>query len=823
MIFNRKKILKTALIALFACVLSLSCFLLIGHPLSAKADGENYSVFLPNKSEEYHLLNSPIHAYSDTDITAITESTVLTVISGDEVILKSGRSSLNQVKRVSGNLYFNDYSRIYTLPTSDLSQEPQFTNLTGTYFDINENYIATIYESIIEIYKSHDFATPYKTISDVQNKPLAINSENLFYVSGNKIIKQALDEDNFGVAYTYDNSNAFSLSFMIANENYVYYLSENKIFRLPTDDRKSFPTELNFSDTVFDLGTITAPKGLSFKGENLLITDNAGSVQEFKINGNTLEFTGYAVASGLTAYNRVSATATDIERYGKYVAALDSNKLTVINTENCENYNKNGFINKFVGNAPALFALGNGTVAFLQGENISIAPVSESGTVKNVVSEYPATALNDISYQSGVYYFAYVIGTNTAVVKVSETTGEKIGDGVEFSGVAASVAAADVFGNVYAANETGVYKNDAATRFAFTGAKKLCSDLAGNLFALSSDGKIYKYDETAGEFSVAFETALGAIKSFGLNFDKSEVFFLINGYEQVFITTALNNSSLQDVVPDAAFNAATKSVKELKVYTAKSGANVYSVSVAENVFNFNGLINVAAEYPLMSKFVLSDNLTLYALASESGVVLINENDMTETTDAVDIKDYSENPEKAYVITSVYAYALPVIEQSGAFAINTDSDKIRLNKGVEISAKSEFDILGKTFYLAKVNVNGETKECYIPKSFTLKTLAKDVEFNEYSIEVVKDARVYKNADLTEEILTLDSGDSVRVLGEENGVLQVQATKNGETVIGYVSGSAIKSKPNTVIRNVLIILAVFGSLAGTLTYFLLRKRK
>ena len=44
-----------------------------------------------------------------------------------------------------------------------------------------------------------------------------------------------------------------------------------------------------------------------------------------------------------------------------------------------------------------------------------------------------------------------------------------------------------------------------------------------------------------------------------------------------------------------------------------------------------------------------------------------------------------------------------------------------------------------------------------------------------------------------------------------------------MIGYISEKSVKTNPNATVRNVLIILAVVGSLAGTLSYFLLRKKK
>ena len=817
MIFSRKNYLKIIFTALSVAL----CFTAIGFLRSeistAKADASvKTERLLPLKSEEYYKLSSPIHAYSDDDVTAVTESTVLHSLSGDKTYNKTGRSSLNQIKRVNNDLYFNDYSKIYKISLLKLADEPQFISLTGTYFDINEKYIVTIYESIIQIYNNDNLVSPYNTISDVQNKPVAVNSENLFYVAGNKIIRRSFDEENFGVAYIYDNTNVFSLSFMIANENFLYFLSENKVFRVSATDRKDLPTELVFKDNDFDLGTITAPKGLSFKGDNLLITDYSGSVQEFKINGDTLEFTGYAIGSGLSAYNRVKKSATNIERFGKYVAALDDNKLTVIDTENCADYKKAGFINLFVGDAPDKFALGNGTILYSRNDTVTLAPLSATDDTEIVTNR---SNVLDISYQSGKYYLLYTNGTDSFVLVIDESDG-KILKTVTFTDTSAKISAnvvtADVFGNIYIADNTKVYKNNTAESYEFTNAKKIATDLAGNVFALSSDGKIYNLLDD----SVAFDTTLGNIKTFGINFDSDELYFLIKDREEIYFTCNAGNVSIKDVKVNAEFTTATTKKTELALYTVNDGANVYSVSGNGDGFNFNGLTEKVEEYPLISKIELTDaHLSICALASVNGVVLVNENDL-----AVKTPENLDAPVKAYITTAVYAYAIPVIEQQNSFIIKSDAQTLRLVKGTVIKVNDAFNVLGKTFYDATANVDEKLFDCYIPAEFTATVLAQNLEFTDYTIEKVKATTLYKNADLSVELLQLKDGENVKLLANENGVLKIAVTiESGEEIIGYIPENALAVNPSTIVRNVLIILAVFASLAGTVSFFLLRKKQ
>lgn len=839
-----KKILKTAFITLLLCF-AAACFLFSGFYGYAKADGENYTRVLPETPLETTELISPTHVYSDDEITAITTSDNKLLISyADNAPTEiSFSSELGQVLRFKNYLLYRVEHNMYAINLDDTDQRISLKYTIGadeqnlacdnsSAFDNGEYLsVAVCVEEKLKIYtiEEGDAAPavsllPYfsANIIPIKKAPVAINRTSVFYIAQNGVLCKR-DINSLGGEPT--QYKVINPSAMIADDLFVYCIYENDIYRFTVADETAEPVILSITDCEYQLGIPTLPADITFKNGNLLITDNAGSVQEFKVNGDALEFTGYAIASGLTAYNRISANATDIERYGQFVAALDGDKLTVIDTENCANYDKNGFINKFVGSAPDCFALGNGTILYANGVSVYIANIAQDGADNNKqITGLPTEiAPNDITYQSGIYYLIYTgIGTNTNIYKIAEKTGEKTGEENVFTGVDAKRIAVDVFGNIYLADLTQVYKNEIDNAYPLAGATKLATDLAGNLFALAN-GTIYKLDQAESEFIQAFSAALGNIKSFGLNFDKNQVFFLIEGQEQVYKTTALGNSSLQDVMPDAAFTAATQSVRELKVYAAKDGANVYSVSATETAFTFNGLSDlVAAAYPFMSEFVLSDSLTLYALASEKGVVLINKKDATDITGEISATEYAA-PEKTYITTAVNAYAIPVVEENDAFAINTESGAIRLDKWTEIYAAKEFDILGKTFYLATATVKGETVDCYIPKSFTVKTLSADLDLTEYRLETVKSTAIYLDENLTEKITDLNSGDTVRVLSEENGVLKVAARQGDTEYIGYISEKAIKTKPNTIVRNVLILLAVFGSLAGTLTYFLLRKKK
>lgn len=847
MVFDRKYFLKGILIAVLTALFLTAIIFFAVKPSVARADeDDNANVFLPLKSEEYYALNSPINAYTDNEITAIiTNDNKLILSKADsiaEIAFANEDGLSGQIARFGNYLIYRNSQTLYCVKINDTDNRSKlmFTKSDSTQDDVTCNshfyyenggapMLAACVEHKLRLYhvSATSDGTPILTsveyfinnpLTIADHSPLALNDTSVFYLDAdNKLCKIRLSSLNSNERYSTD---VIPTSSLIANDEYLFYVSGTKIYKLAINDLNAVPQELSFSEKTYNLGAINNPKGLSFKGNNLLITNYAenGSIQEFKVNGTSLEFTGYAIASGLSAYNRVASTATDIEKYGNFVAALDGKKLTVIDTEKCADYNKEGFINKYVNAAPTMFALGKDTVMAYNGITISLDCISSNESIK-IQTDF--SNVRDISYQSGKYYLLFSDEKDSFVVIVDENDG-KILNTVKFidknKKIVANIVAADVLGNVYIADETKIYKNSSDDAFDFNNAEKLCTDLAGNLFVLG-DGIIHKLiDETSKTFEVAFETSLGNIKTFALTFDRSEVFFLIEAKEEVYCATNIGNVSLNDVKPNETFNKAMTKKNDLTLYTAKDGANVYSVKKDGADFTFNGLATLSAEYILVTKINVDENLIMYALASENGFVLVNEKDLTQKT-----VETADAPLKAYVTTSVYAYAIPIIEKNNSFTIH-DGDKItRINKGTVIEIKNGLNVQGKTFYDASVTVDGETIDCYIPADFTADVLAETIAYTDYTSEKVKQTILYKNSDLTVELFELKEGDSVKILERDNGVLKVIATdENGVEVVGFIAENALAENPNTTVRNILIVLAVFASLAGTVSFFLLRKK-
>ena len=103
-------------------------------------------------------------------------------------------------------------------------------------------------------------------------------------------------------------------------------------------------------------------------------------MQEFKVVGDKLEFTGFAIASGKKAYNRVNVSASNIERVGNKIAYLESNRFNLITIESNiyakENYN-DYFASDLGGTMPNAFALGleNVLLSYNQGTTSSILKI----------------------------------------------------------------------------------------------------------------------------------------------------------------------------------------------------------------------------------------------------------------------------------------------------------------------------------------------------------------------------------------------------------------------------------------------------------------
>lgn len=854
-IFKIKFVVISLLVAL-----SISCaFGFLSAQKSYASTEFETELVLPSSKLEYYSPISPVGVYSDENVTAIMQNTdpnkLLIYKDGDFSTLTT--PSLTDVNKLNDNtLIFSSQARIKQIDLDSFDPENPSTSVTPykldqtdsiatTYFELTENYIITAYERELKIFELNTLTQLGSPINIDNNSRIAASNNDTFYcVYNNQIIKYVID----GQSITSTTIANASPTEIIANENYVFYVENDKIFKIDVNTNQT--QELSFiKDEYHQLGntTINASTRLSFRNDNLLITDTTlNAVQEFAVgDGNTLTFTGFAIAKDKTAYNRISKTVSEIERYGDTLAVLDGDKLSIINaTENFDTFDKDNFKHYFVkdltgsetGTMPDTFALGNGSALLLygQGSNQSTLSIVNLKATENAVKTLDVQkSVRDICYQSGKYYLFCNEGNLKSIYQADETT-------LEFTPILESIETdaefieVDVFGKVYIYKNDKIYlvsktQNEQITTNALatiTGVKKLATDLSGTIFALTDTSVNYlDKNGTWIKFDVPTPVTDAKIQSFTMDFDKKIVYFACQNQEFIYSTTSLPNIAIDDIDIPSTFvlSAPNADVTTFKAYKAQENANVYSVStnLIKNKFYFNELVASGLHYAFITEVNVLDGLgktlSLYALAGQDGLVLINKTQVVDVTPEI-ILDVNET---AFITTGVNGYCLPLITKDAEYSL-TDTDQIRLQKEQAIKPLAKITFLDKEFYFAEFEVDGTTYKGYVPVAFTIEVLSQDFKWNEYSIEYTKKANVYSDKELTQKVTELKKDTQIRVLSEQNGALNIAYQTENGWAFGYISKNDIKDAGKIAIRNILLILAVTASVCGTTTFFVLRKK-
>lgn len=855
------KKIKNYLVALLFIVL---CFCVAGfytNTMFSKAQDVQISnaTFLPQTDLENTALISPIDVYHDQDVTAIADDTQQLFIhhNGSWFLPLTDFQAIKQVKKLndttllvsnSGSIYSIDLTQLSTSPASAKSPLLDGSNIIGgNFFDINDNFLVTTYSTVCLVYnQSQSGFDFFDTFAVKDSTPVAINKNNqIFFV------------DNNGIAiYETITGNYSSLckgvfpSKMIADNNFIYYIDGIDLFMLSTAGGQ--PVKLNKSniDDDFDLGVIENPIAISFKGYNLLITDK-DTIQEYKIENNTLIFTGFAIASGKTAYNRVSKNATEIEKTNNSVAVLDSYKLTVFtgadsqNRYARENY-KNYLVSELVKDSvlPSSFALGEQNALLLYNSSsankfVALLDLTKSsGFLSNKLSLTNDSVIHDVCYQSGYYYLLSDNGTAPQHIYRAKADAESL-DFVKIdnndSTAEFTMLTVDTYSNVYIANQTSIKKLSSSDGYQeltdvgsnFTKITKLQTDLLGRLYVVD-DGNIKSIEN-----STVTDYSLPKVKSFAFDFVNSDAFMIYNDSEFIYQTTALDNVSITDLVVPDDFNLSSNpnspntANENLQFFRATEGANVYvikdkNLEKGQN-FEFDGLSSYTGEFVKICTITYNGEPKFYALAyqdliSQDCIVLLDISQAQDTNKQID-----EIDKTVYIATDVNCYYLPIITPTDRFALNKNQVLVRLSKTTPISVKKKLSFLDNDYYYAEFLLAETTYIGYIPCDFTVDVLTDEFEWEQFSIETVKNTWVYKQSDMQEKAFELKKDSTIRLIEKGNKVCKIAYKNGNEWEIGYIYTSKIIDQPALAIRNVLIILAVVACLCGTTTYFLLRNKK
>ncbi|MBE5737407.1 MAG: hypothetical protein E7348_03310 [Clostridiales bacterium] len=865
-----KKSKNLIITLLFAVLIICSAFTFLTPKVAQASSLIEVNKYLPKTDLECLSLNSPKDVYSDEQITAIVDSDKF-IIEYNGVLLEEFNNfeEINQVLKFNAtSLLINDYARIYSLTFNSQDNTIQKTdlNISGNDFALNSNLLATTFNNIVKFYdkNQNDFqeSTAHQQIKNVkENTPIAANDNYFFFLNNDDVLHKydVISKEStplFAPENTYFKNN-LPLK-IIANQSHVYLLlAGGDIVKSDINGNYTTLNCDNDKNLDYELGKITNPSNLSFKGDNLLIIQ-ANTIQEFKIDNNKLVFTGYAIASGKTAYNRVNgqAQAVSMQKYGDNLAVLDDYKLTIVNTDNVDKYDLNNYKNYVEGNEkligetlPNKFALGVEHAFLVYNAGDSSCKLKFLNFKTDKIYDIETSALNlrveDVFFQGNSFYI--LNGTENftpEVYKIDEqalSSAEKENsfqlsenDRIYKIPINYSVKhiCLDLFGNIYLANNKDVIKITKEKQNVYTipekiidsctNIKKLSTDLAGNLFILD-ENTLKQYSTTSQ--SISDIVINQNITCFAFDYIDDDFYILTNSNEFISKTYGIQTTSIKDLVIPSDFNLNNSNTNfastQLKSYKIAQDENAFIVKQTENGFELDKLATAGEEYIYVCPISLSQGTaTLHILAGQNDIVLTLSNANCENL----TQNTSVN-QKAYVTPKVNVLYYPILTRNGTYNLLNDREQITLDKNTEISPQFTVEFLGQTYYYAKFNLGEKEFAGYIPTAFTVTTLNSNVVYDEYSIETVSKTNLYNDYELSNLVFEdcLQDGTSVRLLEKDKNVSKIAVLVDGEWIEGYIPTKYIKDKPSVAIRNVLVILAVVTSLSATSIYFLLKKKK
>ena len=845
--------IKIASIFVLAVLLFL-CSAFFALPANRVSAENEYSAdyFLPSTQLEYTSLIAPSDAVCHDGTTAIMTTNSLLVHKNGQFITVNG-TTFTEVEKYSDYLLLSSESRLYKIDLAQLSPSTPFvfdndnmlSNEAISYFNTNGNYLVTSYATYLRVFSINDTGITKLLDKDIiaEKSDVAINSENkMFFVTNSGISMMDLNGD-------IENKDSFKVlssakpKKMIADSNYLYYISEsNSICRLDISQNEPIPETFTIYDenSAFDLGKLQNPVNITFKDNKTLLITDGDTIQEFNIDNQTktLTFTGFAIARNKSAYNRVSNTSVEIETLGNTVAVLDGKWLKVFENNTAPLYARVNFTKStdaicVNGEKPDAFALGQNSVLLSYSHNLvsgNLRFMKFGEQPSDPIKPFGENSIRDITYQCGYYYALVYDGTCSSIYRASEEdlVFEKM---ASVTGELFLHLAVDVYENFYIATANKINVLNKQTNYqielvsdSLTSVKKLQTDLSGALFVLDQNS-IY-YNTNSGLIKLDINAPSNDIKSFAFDYISDSVFFLYNNHEFIGKSSNLPNISFDDLLVPNSFITTGESadIETLKVYTAKEGANVFTVKKNDSSFDYVSVDKCTDKYLYICSIEHTTNyrtLSMHVLAGQNNLVLIHSSQVEDVTEQTLNKTTA--PEKVYTTTSVNGYYLPLITPNGDYSLTTDSE-VSLAKHAQLSPIATITFLDREFYYASFVVNGKTHFGYIPKSFTVETRAEDLKWAEYSVEKVYETSLYSNEEMTEKIAYLKEDTSVKIINRYEQFSYVAVLdKNGEWTFGYISNDSIKNPASIAVRNTLIVLLVSACLFGTAIYFIKRKKQ
>ncbi len=797
--FGFKFLILAFFVTLFAGVFALDVN-------SSKAESANLTsteLFLPSSPIEFYNLNSPIAvSYSSDGYMIISEYyqnletnytfnriNVYSPVDNRYHVLPnhSTLSSISQIEKYGDFIYYVSQSQIYYIPVSDLNATPKAlldTNgspvIVANFFSFNDNKVVANtnnYANIYEITISGD-KPAFKKLYEIETFAKAgfLGDDGNIYLLDNGTLKYYRASDKTMVTISTINKDVISL---LDNGDYVWFTAVDGLYKIKKQPASPIELVVPITEKANTLGYLVNPKGLSKKDGNVLISDSTlNAIQE--VDGETGEFTYFAITTEDTADYRLTKGAESIVLSENYVYALDNatfssdsstpNKRIVKVSKDKENYpyRKIDLSNLYKDNADfkiELYTASDTHVMIYDGDYLTLYKQSNSNPITlEKLETYQSSSITSLYYLDDSFYYSDtsregyshdVVNLHKITIPTKNNELEKIENTLltanypQIKGIAVDFTV-DIFSNiilVYKSSETStsysicrLFNNEISSTTTLSHkVLSIESDFSGNVYALGENNKIYKYVEKNNGYDKTEFTVKPIynenVSSMVLNYRSQDVFYLgnaciyKNGDDNLDIKSlsgiSANNLKETEVLTDVKFITIKENAKIFKVDIGNyliEGENRYFKNITPiNNPNTNRIYTVIAEidkdYLLIS---YSQNLSALirktSISSNGDGVILTESDYVKNN----ISIVNGNNQAMYLSNNAHVYAKPIV--------NNHYKLLSTNKGQALYPIKEFKF-NKTSMTLVSNEEGGTPIGYVVSGYlrnTTQTSNKDYD-------------------------------------------------------------------------------------------------
>ncbi len=679
-----------------------------------------------------------------------------TVIKGKGVL--NGENTIfgiTQITKYGDYLFYLSGNDVYYIPVNNLQASPKKTGvIASNFFSINDDILIANTSNGIKSYTVNlSGETPIFTQTGIE---IEVEMTTCGFLSKDKDIYYYADP----CLYRYSTKNSTSylvaeiknINYCVEIGDYVYFTAMGEGLLKVKKDGLSDPELIIPADkNATGLGAFNTPQGLTVKDGKLLVCDAIlNTIQE--VDPATDKFTNFAITTESTADFRLTNNASNTFLSENYIYAVDNSTMPITNEVTKKRivkislneldptpykkidlssiYEKNeAFEIKLITGSDTHILIYDGEYLTLYeqvlGDNITLKEVKaiQNSSVTALCyledSFYFTDTANNLNYNYINVYKWTVPSENNMLYEVEEET--LIEENTEIKGVAKNITV-DVFGNVYIyyTQDNGVnyltrlYNNNITNPITINyNVKSINTDFNGNVYALSSSNKIYKYTlknnaHVVKEFQLKTSNN-NIVKDMSLNYSSEVCYFLSNACIYKNSDNALDVKSLSKI---SAKNVNTTEIlNDVKFISINENAKLFKVVLGDYVTQDNDVyfkhitpisnLNTSKVYAVIAD--LSDEYYLVSYSSKT-VALVRKssinNDFSQKADAtiIDSSHYSEygisitdDNYKSFIISNdASVFSKPIFDEN--YKINS------LKKGEEVYAIKTIKFNGKSITL-----------------------------------------------------------------------------------------------------------------------------